>query len=34
MYKEVGNKFYFSILINNEIYILPELEKYIRNKVK
>jgi integrase len=34
MYKEINNKFYFSILINNEIYILPELEKYIKLKVK
>lgn len=34
MYKEINDKFYFSILINNEIFILPELEKYIRNKVK
>lgn len=34
MYKQINNKFYFSLCINNKIYNLPELEKYIRNKIK
>lgn len=34
MYKEINDKFYFSLCINNQIYNLPELEKYIRRKVK
>lgn len=34
MYKEIDNKFYFSLSINNKIYRLPELEKYIRLKIK
>lgn len=33
MFKEINDKYYFSICINNQTYILPELEKYIRNKV-
>lgn len=34
MYKEIDNKFYFSVYLNNQIFILPELEKYIRLKLK
>ena len=33
MYKEINNQHYFTVVINNKIYTLPELEKYIRNKV-
>ena len=33
MFKEINDKYYFSICISHKIYILPELEKYIRNKV-
>jgi integrase len=34
MYKEINDKFYFSLCINNQLYTLPELESYIRKKVK
>jgi integrase len=34
LYKEINNKHYFTICVNNEIYDLLELEKYIRNKIK
>lgn len=33
MYKQINDKFYFSLCINNQVYNLPELEKYIRNKI-
>jgi len=34
MYREINGSFYFSLNINNKIYFLPELEKYIRLKIK
>jgi len=34
MYKKINDKFYFSLCVNNKIYNLPELERYIRKKVK
>ncbi|WP_419782655.1 hypothetical protein [Malaciobacter marinus] len=34
MFKQINGRFYFSLCINNQIYSLPELEKYIRIKIK
>ncbi len=34
MYKQINDGFYFSLYINNQIYNLPEFEKYLRNKIK
>jgi integrase len=31
--KEINDKYYFSICINNKTFMLPELEKYVRNKL-
>lgn len=33
VFKEINDRYYFTIYINNETFTLPELEKYIRNKV-